>query len=85
MDLELLNFTPEKLLIAVRRSTRAHYRYVHQCSAQQVKVDPAIDHQLTNHMMLLQDIAQAAGLSSEDVVEAMRQGSAQAHDEARSS
>lgn len=83
MDLELLDFTPEKLLIAVRRATRARYRYVYQCNAQGVKVDPAVEHQLTNHMTLLQDLAQAAGLSSEDVVDAMRLGSTQAHDEAQ--
>lgn len=83
MDLELLNFTPEKLLIALRRATRARYRYVHQCNAQGVKVDPAIDHQLINHMTLLQDLAKAVGLSLEDVVEAMQRGTAQAREEAR--
>jgi hypothetical protein len=83
VDLEALNFTPEKLLIAVRRATRARYRYVHQCNAQGVKVDPAIDHQLTNHMMLLQDVAQAAGIDSDVVVEAMQRGTAEARDEAR--
>lgn len=83
MDLETINFTPEKLLLAVERSTRARYRFVHQCNARKVKVDPAIDHQLINHMTLLQDIAQAVGLSSEDVVEAMRRGTARAHDEAQ--
>ncbi len=82
MDLELLNFTPEKLLIAVRRATRARYRYVHQCNAQGVKVDPAVDHQLTNHMTLLQDLAQAVGVSSEDVVKMMQLGVAQARTEA---
>jgi hypothetical protein len=83
VDLEALNFTPEKLLIAVRRSTRARYRYVHQCNEQGVKVDPAVEHQLTNHMMLLQDIAQAVGLDSDVVVEAMQRGTAQAREEAR--
>ena len=58
---QLVNFTPEKLLIAIERATRARYRYVYQCNNLGVRIDAAIDHQLINHMTLLQDIAQAAG------------------------
>jgi phage portal protein BeeE len=80
VDLELLNFTPETLLIALRRATRGRYLYVYQCNAQGVKVDPAVDHQLTNHMTLLQDIAQAVGVDSETLMDVQRQGIAAARD-----
>lgn len=81
MDLESINFTAETLLVAIRRATRGRYRYVYQCADQGVKVDPAVEHQLTNHMTLLQDVAQAAGLDSDVVVAAMQAGSKAAHDE----
>jgi hypothetical protein len=80
VDLELLNFTPETLLNAVRRATRGRYIYVYQCNAQGVKVDPAVDHQLMQHMVVLQDIAQAVGMDSETLMNAQREGIASARD-----
>jgi hypothetical protein len=81
VDLDTLNFTPEKLLAALRRATRANYRYIYTCGEQGRSVDPIIANQLTNHMMLLRDVARAAGIDPEDVVDAMRLGSQQAFDE----
>jgi hypothetical protein len=81
VDLDTLNFTPEKLLAALRRATRANYRYIYQSREQGRSVDPVVANQLTNHMMLLRDVARAAGIDPEDVVDAMRRGSQQAFDE----
>jgi hypothetical protein len=80
VNLDLLNFTPETLLIAVRRATRGRYLYVYRCNEQGVKVDPAVDHQLMNHMIVLQDIAQAMGVDSETLLDAQRAGIASARD-----
>lgn len=81
MDLESLNFTPDRLLAALRRATRANYRYIYKCRDQGVPVDAVVANQLTNHMLLLQDVAQAAGIDSETVVIALQAGSKIAFDE----
>lgn len=81
MDLELINMTPEKLLIAIERASRARYRYVYARADAGQRVDVPIEHQLTNHVTLLQDIAQAVGLDSEVVVQAMQRGATRAFDE----
>lgn len=80
---QLVDLTPAKLLIALERATRARYRYVHLCNAEGKHVDIPVEHQLTNYMMLLQDLAQAVGLDSDEVVAAMQRGTETARTEAR--
>ena len=81
LDLTLLDTTPEKILNQIRRAARARYRYVFSCSDAGRKTDPAVDHQLVNHVHLLETLAELGGVDVDAVEQAVRGGVAQARSE----
>lgn len=82
IDLALLDTNAVKILHQLRRATRARYRYIHLANAQGVQADPAVEHQLTNHVQLLEQLAQLASVDEDKIQEAIRLGVADARDEA---
>lgn len=82
LDLAQLDTSPEKILVQLRRAARARYRYIHLSNARDAKSDPAVDHQLANHVILLDRLAELAGVDDELRQRAIREGVAQAHTEA---
>lgn len=82
LDLALLGSNPEKILVQLRRATRARYRYIHLSNARDVKADPAVDQQLLNHVQLVESLAHLAGVDAEKIQDAVRDGVAQARAEA---
>lgn len=81
-DLDLIGSNDVKILHQLRRATRARYRYIHLSNAQDVKPDPAVEHQLMNHVQLIETLAQLANVDQNQIVEAVRLGVADARDEA---
>lgn len=79
LDLAQLDTSPEKILVQLRRAARARYRYIHLSNARDTKSDPAVDHQLANHVIRL---AELAGVDDELRQRAIRDGVAQAHTDA---
>lgn len=82
LDLALLGSNPAKILVQLTRAARARYRYIHLSNAQGVKADPAVDHQLLNHVQLVEALAHLAGVDVEQTQEAIRAGAEQASNEA---
>lgn len=80
-DLTLLDMTPEKILNQIKRATRARYRYVFSTSDAGRKTDIVVDHQLVNHILLLETLAGLAGVDVDSVNEAARVGIALAQGE----
>lgn len=80
-DLALIGSNPEKILTQLERASRARQRYLIQAGERNVKADPAVDHQLLNHVQLLESLAQLAGVWASHTEEAIRRGAAIARDE----
>lgn len=81
MDLAVLDLTPEKLLLAITRATRARYRYVALANAKGERYDVPVEHQLMNHVNLLVDVARAVGMTYDQTDAAISEGVKQAHAE----
>lgn len=79
LDLAQLDTSPEKILIQLQRAARARYRYIHLSNERDAKADPAVEHQLMNHVILLDRLAELAGVDDELRQRAIREGVAQAH------
>jgi hypothetical protein len=83
MDLATLDFTPEKLLLAITRATHARYRYMALANARGERYDVPVEHQLMNHINLLVTVARSAEISSDQTDAAIVEGVRQAHAEAQ--
>ena len=81
LDLTALGTSTTHILTQLRRATRARYRYVFSCTDQGKHVDVPVDHQLTNHMLLLHSLAELAGVSTEAIYEATHLGVVEAANE----
>lgn len=81
MELADFDLSATTLVSHLRRAARGHQRYLLTCQAQGVKVDPAVEHQLANHIILLQAIAKASGRDDDQIQADVDQGVAQARSE----